>query len=81
MLHDFKMIDVKDIALFRSVFDTCLWEPLPSDKEKELLFISISLRKFLELGYMVMGNVNQDSRIFSGPYSVQQWVFCRNRAA
>lgn len=77
MLHDFKMIDVKDIAFFRSVFDTCLWEPLPSDKEKELLFISISLRKFLELGYMVMGNVNQDSRIlvgripFSNGYSVE----------
>lgn len=71
------MIDVKDIALFQSVFDTYLWEPLPSDKEKELLFISISLRKFLELGYMVMGNVNQDSRIlvgripFSNGYSVE----------
>lgn len=35
-VHDFKMIDVKDIAPRKPVFDTCLWEPLSSDKEKSI---------------------------------------------
>lgn len=66
-VHDFKMIDVKDIAPCKLVFDTCLWEPLSSDKEKR---ITIHFYKPQRISHIrLYGNVNQDSRILAGRIS------------
>lgn len=75
VVHDFKMIGVKDIAPRKPVFDTCLWEPLPSDKEKR---ITVHFYKPQNISAIKLyGNVNRESRIlegqllFSNGYSVK----------
>lgn len=84
-VHDFKMIDVKDIAPFQSVFDTCLWEPLPSDKEKRVTIHFYKPQKISRI--RLYGNVNQDSCIlggrilFSNGYSIETGPLKRNGQA
>lgn len=85
VVHDFKMIDVKDIAPRKPVFDTCLWEPLPSDKEKR---ITIHFYKPQNISAIKLyGNVNRESRIlegqllFSNGYSVKTGPLERNGQA
>ena len=69
------MIDVKNIADKKLVFDTCLWEPAFSDKEKS---ITIHFYKPQNISVIKLyGNVNRESRIlkgqllFSNGYSVK----------
>lgn len=84
-VHDFKMIDVKDIAPRKPVFDTCLWEPLSSDKEKSITIHFYKPQKISRI--RLYGNVNQDSRIlagrisFSNGYSVETGSLERNGQA
>lgn len=84
-VHDFKMIDVKNIAPRKSVFDTCLWEPLSSDKEKRLTIHFYKPQKISHI--RLYGNVNQDSRIlagrvlFSNGYTVELGPLERNGQA
>lgn len=85
VVHDFKMIDVKNIAPRKPVFDTCLWEPLPSDKEKR---ITIHFYKPQNISAIKLyGNVNRESRIlegqllFSNGYSVKTGPLERNGQA
>lgn len=84
-VHDFKMIDVKDIAPRKPVFDTCLWEPLSSDKEKSITIHFYKPQKISRI--RLYGNVNQDSRIlagrisFSNGYSVETGALERNGQA
>lgn len=84
-VHDFKMIDVKDIAPRKPVFDTCLWEPLSSDKEKRII---VHFYKPQNISHIrLYGNVNRDSRIlagrisFSNGYSVETGPLERNGQA
>lgn len=74
-VHDFKMIDVKNIADKKLVFDTCIWEPVFSDREKS---ITIHFYKPQNISVIKLyGNVNRESRIlegqllFSNGYSVK----------
>lgn len=74
-VHDFKMVDVENIADKRLVFDTCLWEPSSIDKERS---ITIHFYKPQHISVVKLyGNVNKESRIlagrlvFSNGYSVE----------
>ena len=74
-VHDFKMVDVENIADKRLVFDTCLWEPSSMDKERS---ITIHFYKPHHISVVKLyGNVNRESRIlagrlvFSNGYSVE----------
>lgn len=84
-VHDFKMIDVKDIADKKLVFDTCLWEPASSDREKS---ITIHFYKPQNISAIKLyGNVNRESCIlegqllFSNGYSVKTGPLERNGQA
>lgn len=85
VVHDFKMIDVKNIAGKKLVFDTCLWEPASSDREKS---ITIHFYKPQNISAIKLyGNVNRESRIlegqllFSNGYSVKTGPLERNGQA
>lgn len=74
-VHDFKMVDVKNIADKKLAFDTCLWEPSSMDKERS---ITIHFYKTQHISVVKLyGNVNRESRIlagrlvFSNGYSVE----------
>ncbi|HCW86542.1 MAG TPA: hypothetical protein DGT53_00340 [Dialister sp.] len=74
-VHDFKMVDVKNIADKKLAFDTCLWEPSSMDKERS---ITIHFYKPQHISVVKLyGNVNRGSRIlagrlvFSNGYSVE----------
>lgn len=74
-VHDFKMVDVKNIADKKLAFDTCLWEPSSMDKERS---ITIHFYKPQHISVVKLyGNVNRESRIlagrlvFSNGYSVE----------
>lgn len=74
-VHDFKMVDVKNIADKKLEFDTCLWEPSSMDKERS---ITIHFYKPQHISAIKLyGNVNRESRIlagrlvFSNGYSVE----------
>ena len=84
-VHDFKMIDVKDIADKKLVFDTCLWEPSSMDKERS---ITIHFYKPQHISVVKLyGNVNRESRVsagrlvFSNGYSVETGPLERNGQA
>lgn len=84
-VHDFKMIDVKNIADKKLEFDTCLWEPASSDREKS---ITIHFYKPQNISAIKLyGNVNRESRIlegqllFSNGYSVKTGPLERNGQA
>ncbi|WP_444214760.1 PIG-L family deacetylase [Dialister succinatiphilus] len=84
-VHDFKMIDVKNIADKKLEFDTCLWEPASSDREKS---ITIHFYKPQNISAIKLyGNVNRESRIlegqllFSNGYSVKIGPLERNGQA
>lgn len=85
VVHDFKMIDVEDIAPPKPVFDTCLWEPLPSDKEKRITIHFYKLQNISAI--KLYSNVNRESRIlegqllFSNGYSVKTGPLERNGQA
>lgn len=85
VVHDFKMIDVEDIAPRKPVFDTCLWEPLPSDKEKRITIHFYKLQNISAI--KLYSNVNRESRIlegqllFSNGYSVKTGPLERNGQA
>lgn len=75
VVHDFKMIDVKNIAGKKLVFDTCLWEPASSDREKSITIHFYKLQNISAI--KLYSNVNRESRIlegqllFSNGYSVK----------
>lgn len=85
VVHDFKMVDVRNIADKKLVFDTCLWEPSSMDKERS---ITIHFYKPQHISAIKLyGNVKKESRILAGRlvfnngYSVETGPLERNGQA